>query len=108
MYTTQFLTQSPLIFVIFASANVLNFENWCRAPAYVLYESAPGNETGKQHIGNYRDVNDMNLMNLSPIISCCVFISKFGSFRSFNSTPFYPAFVFSQEWEEVGQRTQSF
>ena len=73
MYKTPFLTKSPPFFVIFASANVLNFENWVRAPAYVLYESAPGNETGKQHIGNDRDVNDMNLMNLSPIILCCVF-----------------------------------
>ena len=42
MHKTPFLTQSPLFFVIFASANVLNFENWGRAPAYVLYESAPG------------------------------------------------------------------
>ena len=105
MYKTPFLTQSPLFFVIFASANVLNFENWGRAPAYVLCESAIGNETEKQHIGNDRDVNDMNLMNLYPIILCCFFfLSKLGSF---NSTPFYPAFVFGQEWEGVGQRTQS-
>ena len=70
MYKTLFLTESPLFFVTFASANVLNFENWGRAPAYVLYESAPVNETGKQHLGNDRDVNDMNLMNL---YLCCVF-----------------------------------
>ena len=42
MYKTPFLTQSPLFFVIFASANGLNFENCGHAPAYVLYESAPG------------------------------------------------------------------
>ena len=105
MYKTPFSPKAPLFFVIFASANVLNFENWDRAPVYVLYESAPGNETWKQHIGNDRDVNDMNLMNLYAVILCCVF--KLGSFRSFNATPLYPAFVFGQEWEGVGQRTQS-
>ena len=28
---------------------------------------------GVQPVGNDRDVNDMNLMNLYPIILCCVF-----------------------------------
>ena len=42
MYKIPFLTQSPLFFVIFTSANVLIFENWGRAPAYVFYMRVPG------------------------------------------------------------------
>ena len=40
----------------------------------VLYDSpTPQNETGKQHIGNDCDINDLDLMNLYVVLLCRVF-----------------------------------